>query len=84
MRPCWGAGHHYREDDEGETDLHGIERTKDQPPDAEPDLRGDVGRAELQRSFQKRDGQHPAKPDEGDSDGDRWSGAHFAAVCSFR
>ena len=51
-----------------ETDLDGVERAKDQAADAQPDLQRDVGRAELQRRFQKRDGQHHAEPDEDDRD----------------
>jgi hypothetical protein len=77
-------GHHDRHHQERETALHGVERAKHQAPDAEADLQRHIRCAKLQRSFEKRDGQHHPEPDEGDGGGDRRSGAHLAAACGDR
>ena len=74
-RTCW-AGHNDRRDDDGEDDLDRVECAKNQAPDPEPDLPRHVGCAELQRRFQKRDGQHHPQPYEGEGDDERRSWAH--------
>ena len=60
-----------RDDNGGQRELAGVERTKDQAADAETDLQRDTRRPEFQRGLDERDRQHHAQPHEhrGDSDG---------------
>ena len=53
-----------------EHELARVERPKDEPTDAQPDPQRHVGRAELQRRLEERDGQDHAQPDECRRNGD--------------
>ena len=60
-----------RDDNGGQRELAGVERTKDQAADAKTDLQRDTRRPEFQRGLDERDRHHHAQPHEhrGDSDG---------------